>query len=76
MRILDPGSSEKHGRPISNTIYCSPNADGAQRNEWDNPDGTPRMIEVHFANGEAEVPDELGNYLVDKGLAKRPGLLS
>ena len=42
--------------------------------EWLNPDGSPAVFTVRFVNGEAQVPDSVGKYLVDRGVAKKTGL--
>jgi hypothetical protein len=74
MRVYYPGGLNSH------TMYVSPAADPRATKAgtdaaWVNESGEPRMIEVHFKNGRADVPDPLGKYLVATGMAKRTALL-
>lgn len=34
-----------------------------------------KMFRVEFVNGEADVDDQLGQYMIDKGIAKRSPIL-
>ena len=43
--------------------------------EWVGPDNKPLTITVEFIHGEANVPDNLGRYLVKHGLAKKTRLI-
>lgn len=43
--------------------------------DWLDEAGNPRQITVTFKNGEANVPDALGRYLVAVKIAKRTRLL-
>jgi hypothetical protein len=42
---------------------------------WTYADGRPKQFEIDFAHGVAEVNDELGRYMVDRGIAKRHRML-
>ena len=37
--------------------------------------GKPRLFDVTFKYGRAEVPDNLGRYLIDQGLAQETQLI-
>lgn len=37
--------------------------------------GKPRLFRVAFIEGRAEVSDELGQYMIDKGIARRSSIL-
>jgi hypothetical protein len=43
--------------------------------DWLDEKGEPKGLHVHFVNGVAEVPDELGKYLCATKMAKRTRLL-
>lgn len=43
--------------------------------DWLMPDGKPKQICVQFVLGVADVPDNLGRYLIDTGHAKRSPLI-
>ena len=42
--------------------------------EWLNGDGSPKVFPVRFVEGQAEVLDSLGRYLIDRGVARKTGL--
>jgi hypothetical protein len=43
--------------------------------DWKNPDGTAKQMQVDFVYGVAEVSDELGKYMVGRGIAHKSRLL-
>ena len=43
--------------------------------DWVDEMGAPRLFRVEFRAGCAEVPDNLGAYMIDQGLAQRSPLL-
>lgn len=43
--------------------------------DWLDEDGKPRMIRVEFRAGCAEVPDNLGAYMIDREIAQRSPLI-
>lgn len=43
--------------------------------DWLNEDGNARMFTVVFRGGRAEVPDNLGQYMIDRELASASPLL-
>lgn len=58
--------------PAGDTDFVAP-ADVLK--EWALADGRPKQIEVHFKFGAADVPDELGKYMVAREIAHRTRLL-
>lgn len=40
-----------------------------------NPDGTARQFTVRFKEGRADVPSNIGQYLIDKGVAQKTPLI-
>ena len=43
--------------------------------DWLDAQGAPRMFTVEFRAGCAEVPDNLGQYMIDKGMAAQSPLI-
>ncbi len=43
--------------------------------DWLDGDRRPRLFQIVFMAGVAEVPDNLGQYMIDKGLAQTTALL-
>ncbi len=56
------------------TIHIAPGAEAPEVSDFLHPDGIPKTISVVFENGRAEVPDNLGRYLIDKGYAQKTRL--
>lgn len=61
-------------------MHLAPAADssfkqGEVPSDWLNADGGAKQISINFAYGVAEVPDELGKYMIARGLAQRSRLL-
>lgn len=58
------------------TLFVAPAAEDATARvaEWQDKDGNPKTISVQFKGGAAEVPDNLGRFLVEHGhaLKSRP----
>jgi len=63
MKVYYAGSNENH------RMYVQPGIEHPETSAWLSPDKKPIMFEVHFKKGVAEVDDNLGEYLIDKGLA-------
>jgi hypothetical protein len=69
------------GNPRANiTLTVAPAADpagvkGGVIGAWLNDDGSPKNIEIAFAHGSAELPDELAKYLIDAKLARKTALI-
>lgn len=68
------------GHAIKHRVYVQPGVDHPETSEWMEPadkDGKrkSKLIEVLFENNVATVPDNLGKYLVDKGLASKTKLI-
>ena len=55
-------------RPKSTLIVC-PAKEGADSVEFRDASGEPLQIQVVFINGRAEVPNNLGRWMVDRGYA-------
>lgn len=70
MRVYRPQDSEvpRH------TVFVQP---GTQFpvSEWLDEDGKPRLFAVEFRAGCAEVPDNLGEYMIDQETAQRSPLI-
>lgn len=77
LRIYNSGS---YGRGI---VFVTPGRDHPETSDWmkTNTDSEgksfnePIMFTVKFENGVAEVPDNLGRYMIDKGLARKSRLI-
>jgi hypothetical protein len=70
--------SEQALRTAKYRVRCQPAADldfvdvVSCPKSWFTPDGEkPRIFVVEFEWGAAEVPDDLGRYMVDRGIAHR-----
>lgn len=50
--------------------------EGEKPSEWQNPDGTNKQFTVRFVDGKAEVPRNLGAYLIHKGLAQSSSIIA
>lgn len=61
-----------HLAPAADSLFVS---DGEAPQSWKNADGSAKQIEVNFSFGSAEVPDELGRYMVARGIAHKSRLL-
>lgn len=79
MRVfLHSDNAERQARyivtvsPAGDTEFVAP-ADVLK--EWALADGRPKQIEVAFEFGAAKVSDELGRYMVARGIAHRTRLL-
>lgn len=68
MKIYLPGGKGKH------TIYSQPGRE-FPTSDFLEADGRPKMFATVFVEGVADVPAELGRYLVDQGVASRSPLI-
>ena len=64
----------------THTMYVCPAGDveamkGEAPSEFKNDDGTARSFTVQFTHGRADVPDNLGNYMIKRKLARKTKLL-
>lgn len=76
MKVYRTGERDPH-RP-SFFLFVAPAADVAAEDcpsEWKTADGKPLNIEVEFKFGCAEVPSNLGKYLIAQGLAHKSALI-
>ena len=55
-----------HGTSTSHRIFVTPGVDYPETSAWREDDGRFKQFEIHFINGEAEVDDNLGQYLIEK----------
>lgn len=63
MRVFQPGGIGRRG------VFVSPGKE-FPTTDFVDANGKPHLIRVDFISGEARVPDNLGRYLIDKGIAK------
>jgi len=65
MVIYKPDQLSRH------TVFVSPaNTPGVDSSEFRNADGTARTFQVTFDAGRAHVPDSLGQFMIDHGMAR------
>nr|WP_199065100.1 hypothetical protein [Chromobacterium sp. ASV5] len=55
-------------------VICQPGNEHPVSDFFDK-DGKPSVFVVEFKYGRAEVPDNLGRYLIDEGLAQESAIL-
>jgi hypothetical protein len=77
VKVYLSGDRQRFGE---HTVFVAPGNDpvgisGGVCDEWLEPGGKPRTIAVQFNHGLATVPDNLGRYLVARGLARRTRLI-
>jgi hypothetical protein len=60
--------------PLHTLIVC-PGAEFKNVSDWKDAAGKPATFTVEFKYGVADVTDQLGKYLLDKGLAKRSQII-
>lgn len=70
MRIYRPFDREG----ARHTVFVQPGREFPVA-EWLDEDGKPRLFPVQFLSGRAEVPDNLGQYMIDQGQAQRSPLI-
>lgn len=70
MRIYRPQDKEVPQQ----TVFVQP-GNQFPVSEWLNEDGKPILFRVEFRAGCAEVPDNLGNYMIDHEIAQRSPLI-
>ena len=56
------------------TVFIQPGKDQPV-SDWMDADGKPRIFELVFVRGAADVPDNLARYMVDHGIAQWSPLL-
>lgn len=74
MRVYYPVSGKSH------TLFVTPAVDAKGvvldgASQWKEENGSPIMYRVAFVNGCAEVPAELGQWLIKLGYANRTRLI-
>jgi hypothetical protein len=65
VRVFRNGAREQN-----TTLFVQPGKDVKDTGFLD-ADGNPLMISVQFKGGKADVPEQLGRWLLDKGYAAR-----
>src|SRR5579863_5782344 len=66
MKVYNHGLNAKH------VLYVQPAVDYPEAPaEWKEADGRPKLFSIEFVRGVAEVDKNLGDYLIEKGLAKK-----
>lgn len=68
MKIYQPGTRGKR------TAFVQPGVTHPTT-DWLDENGKARMFAVEFKEGEATVDDQLGQYMIDKDLAKRSPII-
>ncbi len=68
MKVYQPGTRGKR------TAFVQPGIHHPV-SDWMDEAGKPRMFAVEFKEGAAEVSDQLGQYMLDRGLAKSSPLI-
>lgn len=63
MKVYQPGTTGKR------TLFVQPGVHSPV-SDWLEEHGKPRLFAVEFKEGEATVDDQLGQYMIDQGLAK------
>lgn len=63
MKVYQPGTKGKR------TLFVTP-AHKFPATHFLNDSGTPKIFSIVFIDGEAEVDDQLGQYLLDEDIAK------
>lgn len=58
-----------HGRSANHRMYVVPAHDYPHVGAWREQDGRNKQFEVHFIDGVADVEDNLGEYMIEKGIA-------
>lgn len=59
------------GRSINHHIHIQPANNFPNVSAWREHDGRPKSFDIHFVNGEADIEDNIAEYLVDQGLASK-----
>lgn len=72
--------SDRAEKSATYPMHLSPASDvgivqGEVPSDWKNPDGSAKQITIDFVYGAADVPHELGKYMVERGLANKSRLL-
>lgn len=69
MNVFLPGSRGLH------RLYEMPGKVHPETSDFLGPDGKPVLMTIEFRDGVAEVPDNLGRFLIDAGCAKASPIL-
>jgi len=65
-----------HGRSNNHRLYVTPAEHYPHVSAWREEDGRPKQFEVHFTNGETDVDDNLGAYMVEKNIASATKIIT
>ena len=64
-----------HGRSVNHHMHIQPANLFPTVSAWREHDGRPKSFDIHFVNGKAEVDDNVGQYLIDQGLASKTKII-
>lgn len=69
-----------HGHGLKHRLFVQPGVDYPETSEWmepTDPKGNvkPKLLEIQFENGVANVSDNLGRYLIEKGHARKSKII-
>lgn len=65
MIVYKPDQLSRH------VVFVTPaNTPGVDSSEFRNADGSTRLFPVTFESGRAKVPDNLGQFMIDNGMAR------
>jgi hypothetical protein len=59
----------KSGRPNDHLVFLTPGTD-SDSSDFRNPDGSLKQYTIRFEKGCAEVPSNIGHFLIAKGVAR------
>lgn len=68
MRVFQPGTRGRR------TLFAQPGNE-FKATSFMNDDGSAKMFTIVFTEGAADVDDQLGQYLIDQGMAARSAIL-
>lgn len=72
MKVYLHGETQRNG---FHYLHVQPGNEFKENSDWKDSDGSAIMFSIPFQYGMAEVADNLGQYLLDKGLAQRSPLI-
>lgn len=60
----------------AHTVFVQPGVDYPETSEWMDAENKPKLFQIFFRNGVAEVEDNLGHYLIDRQIAAPTPLIN
>ncbi len=78
MKVYWPTRGERPGGSKSLSVAPAAEDPTARVPEWLDAEGNPTTVTVHFRNGEADVSESLGRFLVARrhAVARRPAIIT